>query len=69
MVRREYPKEFKQEGVEFSYRQGGAKTAKSLGVVPNMLYRLRRELARAQEDNVIYAMRSTVVRLNPAETS
>ena len=81
MVRREYTKEFKQQAVELSHRQGGAKTSESLGIAPNMLYRwrgeaqtegteafrgkgklraedeeiarLRRELASAQEDNII----------------
>ena len=43
MSRREFTKEFKQEAVELSYRQGGAKAAESLGIAPNMLYRWRRE--------------------------
>ena len=43
MSRREYTKEFKQEAVALSYRQGGAKAAQSLGIAANMLYRWRRE--------------------------
>ena len=97
MNRREYTKEFKQEAVALSYRQGGAKAAQSLGIAANMLYRwrreaqtegseafrgkgklraedeeiarLRRELASVQEDNVIYALRSSVVRLINSPTT
>ena len=43
MSRREYTKEFKQEAVALSYRQGGAKAAQSPGIAANIPYHWHRE--------------------------
>ena len=47
---KKYSKEFKLEAVRLSHEQGGAKTARELGIQPNMLYKWRQELASDQAE-------------------
>ena len=43
-TRQKYEREFKQKAVELSYARGNAKEiAKELGILPELLYRWRRE--------------------------